>query len=164
MTDSDSEKEFDHIPSAEELVALYEEQCKEQHKCDPTSVHYQRVNERPRLHVLRVLLSVLLTAGLVTALSLILNVIFHSFLISFFSGLTLLLLMIFIHLKYIVIWLVKAYQRLAPESLRNKCRFEPSCSNYMILAIQKYGFWKGFLKGFRRWTQCKPPNGGFDEP
>ena len=164
MADSNSEKHFSSVPSTEELMALYEEQYREQQKDNPESIHYQRKNERPRLHIFRVLLFVLITMSLVTALSVTVNAIFHSSLISVLCGTFLLLLMIFIHLKHIVIWLVMAYQRFAPEHVRNRCRYEPSCSNYMILAIHKYGFWKGFAKGFKRWTHCKPPYGGHDEP
>ncbi|MBQ8294991.1 MAG: membrane protein insertion efficiency factor YidD [Clostridia bacterium] len=69
-----------------------------------------------------------------------------------------------IRLKALLLFLVRFYQRVAPISLRKRCRFEPSCSQYMLISIEKYGACKGFIKGFRRWCSCKPPNGGFDEP
>ena len=59
---------------------------------------------------------------------------------------------------------VRVYQRLAPDSLREKCRFEPSCSAYMIGAIEKYGLFRGVFRGIRRLSRCKPPGGGFDPP
>ena len=67
-------------------------------------------------------------------------------------------------LKKAVICAVKIYQRFAPDSLRNKCRFEPSCSEYMILAVEKYGVIKGVIKGIDRLKRCNVDGGGFDYP
>ncbi|MCO7626141.1 membrane protein insertion efficiency factor YidD [Pseudomonas fluorescens] len=53
---------------------------------------------------------------------------------------------------------------MAPERLRSACRFEPSCSNYSILAFQKYGFIKGVDLTARRICRCRYPNGGTDYP
>jgi len=45
------------------------------------------------------------------------------------------------------------------------CRFEPTCSHYMIQAIQKHGPWRGLLKGLRRLSRCHPWGGhGYDPP
>jgi len=38
------------------------------------------------------------------------------------------------------------------------CRFYPSCSNYAILALEKYGFIKGWLKSADRVRRCNPRN------
>lgn len=56
------------------------------------------------------------------------------------------------------------YQRYAPTSVRQACRFEPSCSEYMKLAILKYGIIKGISKGWKRILRCRYPNGGIDYP
>lgn len=45
--------------------------------------------------------------------------------------------------KKIIIWLVHLYQNKAPDAVRLRCVFEPSCSEYMILAIEKYGAVRG---------------------
>lgn len=66
--------------------------------------------------------------------------------------------------KKAVIWLIHLYQNKAPDKVRLRCVFEPSCSEYMLLAIQKYGLIKGFFKGARRLWRCHPPNGGKDYP
>lgn len=66
--------------------------------------------------------------------------------------------------KKVVVWLVLAYQRYAPEKLRASCLFTPSCSEYMLLAIEKYGLYKGICKGIRRLLRCHRPNGGVDYP
>lgn len=67
-------------------------------------------------------------------------------------------------LKRHIIGCVLAYKAFAPSALREKCRFEPTCSTYMIMAIKKYGLARGLYKGVRRITRCKPPNGGIDYP
>lgn len=59
---------------------------------------------------------------------------------------------------------VRLYQRIAPPRLRRACRFEPSCSEYMILAVRKYGCWRGVGMGLRRLVNCRPPHGGTDYP
>lgn len=67
-------------------------------------------------------------------------------------------------LREILIGLVLFYQKVASEEIRGECRFEPSCSHYMILALRKYGFPIGFIKGIIRILRCHPPNGGIDYP
>lgn len=59
---------------------------------------------------------------------------------------------------------IRFYQRRAPERIRNRCRFEPSCSDYAILAFQAYGAWRGLQKTIGRLARCRPPNGGEDYP
>ncbi|MBR2615982.1 MAG: membrane protein insertion efficiency factor YidD [Clostridia bacterium] len=66
--------------------------------------------------------------------------------------------------KSAVIWLVHLYQNKASDRTRLKCMFEPSCSEYMILAVEKYGVVRGVFKGIRRLLRCHPPNGGKDYP
>ena len=67
-------------------------------------------------------------------------------------------------LRFLIIGLVLLYKAIAPMSLRDRCRFEPSCSTYMIMALQKYGLFVGLYKGIRRIMRCHPPNGGEDLP
>ena len=62
------------------------------------------------------------------------------------------------------IWCVRLYQSKASDETRLKCVFEPSCSEYMILAIRKFGLLIGSVKGVRRLLRCHPPNGGQDYP
>jgi len=64
----------------------------------------------------------------------------------------------------IIIWMIRAYQRYASNDIRLACVYEPSCSEYMILSIQKYGVLKGILRGMRRLKRCHYPNGGADYP
>jgi len=44
------------------------------------------------------------------------------------------------------------------------CRFYPSCSEYCCAAIEKYGFFKGWLKGIKRIIRCNPLNKGGIDP
>ena len=69
----------------------------------------------------------------------------------------------FILRKRIIIWIIHFYQHYAPDRIRLKCVFEPSCSEYMLLAVNKYGFFKGLYKGIKRLLRCHPP-GGVDYP
>lgn len=56
--------------------------------------------------------------------------------------------------KKAVIWLVHLYQNKASDETRLKCVMEPSCSVYMILAVEKYGVIRGVYKGIRRLFRC----------
>ena len=66
--------------------------------------------------------------------------------------------------KKIIIWMVHLYQNKAPDAVRLRCVFEPSCSEYMIRAIEKYGVVRGVWKGIQRLGRCHAPNGGKDYP
>lgn len=60
---------------------------------------------------------------------------------------------------------VRCYQVALRPLLPAVCRFTPSCSEYFILAVQKYGPLRGACKGIARLCRCNPWNrGGFDPP
>jgi len=62
----------------------------------------------------------------------------------------------FILLKKIIIGMVEIYQHYMPEELRRRCLCMPTCSEYMILAVEKYGALKGLRKGmYRLMHTCK---------
>ncbi|PCE67557.1 membrane protein insertion efficiency factor YidD [Salinivibrio sp. YCSC6] len=65
---------------------------------------------------------------------------------------------------WISIRLIYLYRKVAPKSLRGCCLFEPSCSEYCILALQKHGFFNGWKLALLRIYRCKQPNGGVDYP
>lgn len=67
-------------------------------------------------------------------------------------------------MKALLIQIVRFYQNTAPARVRNSCRFEPTCSEYMILSLQKHGTIKGFKKGINRLKRCRIPNEGIDYP
>lgn len=66
--------------------------------------------------------------------------------------------------KALPIWCIKVYQRYATDDVRKRCLFTPSCSEYMILSIEKYGAVRGIIKGIKRLRRCHAPNGGEDYP
>ncbi|MBM6778246.1 membrane protein insertion efficiency factor YidD [Collinsella tanakaei] len=58
---------------------------------------------------------------------------------------------------------VRFYQRAISPLLPNACIYTPSCSQYTLEAIQKYGALKGCWLGFRRILRCNPfHEGGYD--
>ena len=65
-------------------------------------------------------------------------------------------------LKGLVIKAIHMYKKYAPENISARCVFEPTCSQYALDAIEKYGLWKGMKKTIGRLWRCRPPNGGYD--
>ncbi len=60
---------------------------------------------------------------------------------------------------------VRFYQVGLRPALPAVCRFQPSCSEYFILAVQKHGPVRGACKGVGRICRCHPWNpGGYDPP
>jgi uncharacterized protein len=60
---------------------------------------------------------------------------------------------------------VRFYQICLRPLLPSVCRFSPSCSEYFILAVQKYGPLRGARRGVGRICRCHPWNvGGYDPP
>lgn len=60
---------------------------------------------------------------------------------------------------------VRCYQWLISPWLGNVCRYQPTCSHYMIEAVQKYGVVRGGWKGVRRIARCHPFGAsGYDPP
>jgi putative membrane protein insertion efficiency factor len=58
--------------------------------------------------------------------------------------------------KKIFIFPVRIYQWVISPWLPNACRFQPTCSQYMIQAIEKYGALKGSWLGLKRILRCHP--------
>lgn len=59
-------------------------------------------------------------------------------------------------IKKIFIFPVRLYQAIISPWLPNACRFHPTCSQYMIEAIQKHGVLKGGWLGIKRISRCHP--------
>ncbi len=65
-------------------------------------------------------------------------------------------------MKNLLIKLIKLYQKV-PGKFHYSCKFYPTCSNYMIEAITKYGSIKGLYLGIKRIIRCNPfSKGGYD--
>ena len=69
-------------------------------------------------------------------------------------------------IKIIIIFLIKIYKRvISPffEYLGIHCKYYPTCSEYTIQAIEKYGVCKGSILGLKRIIKCNPlSKGGYD--
>ena len=66
-------------------------------------------------------------------------------------------------LKKFLILIVRGYQKFISPLLGNNCRFSPTCSQYFIMAVEKYGVIKGSYLGGKRILRCHPFNpGGYD--
>ena len=66
-------------------------------------------------------------------------------------------------MKQIVIALIKGYQRFISPLLASSCRFHPTCSQYTLEAVERYGAVKGLWLGAKRISRCHPFNpGGYD--
>ena len=59
-------------------------------------------------------------------------------------------------LAKILIRLIKIYQLILSPYLGNNCRYLPTCSEYFMESLKKYGLIKGFYKGVRRISTCHP--------
>ncbi|MDO5078205.1 MAG: membrane protein insertion efficiency factor YidD [Streptococcus minor] len=66
-------------------------------------------------------------------------------------------------MKQILIWLVRLYQRFISPLTPPSCRYRPTCSAYMIQALEKHGA-KGFLMGLARILRCHPFVEGGEDP
>lgn len=66
-------------------------------------------------------------------------------------------------MKKALIAIIKVYKRFLSPALPDSCRFYPTCSQYAIDALSKYGVLKGSIKSIYRVLRCNPFNkGGYD--
>ncbi len=73
-------------------------------------------------------------------------------------------------MKQLGILLIRFYQRFISPMIvalnggRGCCRFEPSCSQYAIEALQIHGFFKGCWLAFKRILRCNPWGPSGEDP
>ncbi len=66
-------------------------------------------------------------------------------------------------MKWLVLRVLRAYKRLISPILPNSCRYQPTCSEYMIEAVERYGAARGVWIGVKRLGRCRPGGGtGYD--
>ncbi len=75
-------------------------------------------------------------------------------------------------MKSIILYLITFYKKTEPTRLElgrqlqlapSECKFQPTCSEYMSEAVEKYGVLKGSALGIKRIVRCNPSSiGGFD--
>ena len=64
----------------------------------------------------------------------------------------------------IIIGLVRFYQGAISPYLGRTCRYSPTCSQYMIEAVNEWGVIKGFWFGIKRIGRCHPWGGHGHDP
>ncbi len=66
-------------------------------------------------------------------------------------------------LRRIAVAPIVAYQSLISPVLPQRCKYEPTCSNYAVQAIREYGILRGLVLAGWRLLRCNPwSHGGFD--
>ena len=66
-------------------------------------------------------------------------------------------------MKFVLIYLIRAYKLFISPLLPPSCRFTPTCSEYTLEAIQRHGALRGSYMGARRLLRCHPfHSGGYD--
>ena len=58
-------------------------------------------------------------------------------------------------MKNILIKLIKLYQKI-PGPWHNYCRHIPTCSNYAIISLERFGFFRGSILTIKRLLRCNP--------
>lgn len=67
--------------------------------------------------------------------------------------------------SWLLIAAVRLYQIFLSPVLGRQCRFQPTCSEYFILVVKKYGAARGSCRGILRICRCHPFHpGGYDPP
>ena len=61
-------------------------------------------------------------------------------------------------------WIIRFYQANISPLLPGKCRYTPTCSNYGLEALEKYGAAKGSWLTLKRFLRCNPWGGSGDDP
>ena len=63
------------------------------------------------------------------------------------------------------LFFIRVYQIVFSPLFGNQCRYHPTCSNYAMMAFNRYGFFTGLRKTIWRILRCNPfSNGGIDFP
>ncbi|MGL5876156.1 MAG: membrane protein insertion efficiency factor YidD [Xenococcaceae cyanobacterium] len=66
-------------------------------------------------------------------------------------------------MKRILILLIKGYRKFISPLFLPSCRFQPTCSQYAIEAVERFGVFKGSWLAVRRISRCHPFHpGGYD--
>lgn len=152
----------------EEIPSQFEQDIAEAYVCN-------REILRPNLNLLKALKNFSLAIGLILLFSLVLYKILISFSVFsylptelqkeqqenpkfffFLFSFSLMLIVFVLFLRKILIGIVKLYQHYASEDVRRRCLFKPTCSEYTILVLQKYGVILGLYKAYIRiFKKCR---------
>ena len=68
-----------------------------------------------------------------------------------------------ISMRQAIVYMLRFYRNYLSKLKLRTCRFHPSCSQYAMDAIEKYGVFSGVLKSLKRIFRCNPfSSGGYD--
>jgi hypothetical protein len=67
-------------------------------------------------------------------------------------------------MRMIFVAIIKGYQKIISPLFPPSCRFYPTCSEYAVQSITKYGVFKGGIKSVWRILRCNPFNKGGIDP
>ena len=59
-------------------------------------------------------------------------------------------------MKKLLLCLIRFYQKHISPAFPPRCRFTPTCSQYALEAVERYGAWKGGVLALRRFLRCHP--------
>ena len=59
-------------------------------------------------------------------------------------------------MKRALLKVIRFYQTAVSPLFPPRCRFIPTCSQYALEAVEKYGAWKGGWLAFKRLLRCNP--------
>lgn len=66
-------------------------------------------------------------------------------------------------MKSALLALIRFYRRRISPCKRSCCRYVPTCSEYALTAIERFGAWRGGRMAVRRILRCNPfSKGGYD--
>lgn len=66
-------------------------------------------------------------------------------------------------MKALALWMLRNYKRWISPALPASCRYVPTCSEYAMEAVDRYGVLRGGMKAWWRILRCHPfVNGGYD--
>ena len=67
-------------------------------------------------------------------------------------------------MRFLVLKIIKIYQKCLSPLLGPSCRFHPTCSEYALQAIETYGVIKGGFFAVKRILKCNPWGGSGADP
>ncbi len=66
-------------------------------------------------------------------------------------------------MKSVALWLLRVYKRWISPAFPPSCRYVPTCSEYAMEAVERYGAWRGGMMAAGRLLRCHPlAKGGLD--
>jgi len=67
-------------------------------------------------------------------------------------------------MRWLTVGVLQLYKKLISPVLPEACRFTPTCSEYTMTAVRRYGTIRGLWMGFKRILRCHPWHPGGHDP